>query len=149
MAKIAWIGLGTMGYPMAGHLRKKGSHDLVVYNRNSAKAQAWAKEFAGHCAPTPAAAADGCDIVFSCVGNDDAEDCFSSMFISDEPTPAKAGGKRILCVLLPGLAQAAAELSHGSFQRNPAAQGCHEHRVCPLGKYFERRITTLPGPAKR
>ena len=44
MAKVAWIGLGVMGYPMAGHLRKKGGHDLTVYNRNAAKAEAWAVE---------------------------------------------------------------------------------------------------------
>ena len=45
MAKVAWIGLGVMGYPMAGHIRKKGGHDLTVYNRNGAKAEAWAKEY--------------------------------------------------------------------------------------------------------
>jgi 3-hydroxyisobutyrate dehydrogenase len=71
MAKVAWIGLGVMGYPMAGHLRKKGGHDLVVYNRNAAKAEAWAREHGGRAAPTPADAARGADFVFSCVGNDD------------------------------------------------------------------------------
>ena len=70
MAKVAWIGLGVMGYPMAGHIRKKGGHDLVVYNRNGAKAEAWAKEFGGTTAPTPADAAKDADFVFSCVGND-------------------------------------------------------------------------------
>jgi 3-hydroxyisobutyrate dehydrogenase len=70
MAKVAWIGLGVMGYPMAGHIRKKGSHDLTVYNRNGAKAEAWAKEFGGKTAPTPADAAKDADFVFSCVGND-------------------------------------------------------------------------------
>ena len=70
MAKVAWIGLGVMGYPMAGQLRKKGGHDLVVYNRNGAKAEAWAKEFGGTTAPTPADAAKDADFVFSCVGND-------------------------------------------------------------------------------
>jgi 3-hydroxyisobutyrate dehydrogenase len=72
MAKIAWIGLGVMGYPMAGHLLKKGGHDLVVYNRTATKAQAWVKEHgAGRSAKTPAEAAAGADFVFSCVGNDD------------------------------------------------------------------------------
>ena len=72
MAKVAWIGLGVMGYPMAGHLAKKGGHDLTVYNRNAAKADAWVKEYVtGRTAPTPAAAAKDCDFVFSCVGNDD------------------------------------------------------------------------------
>jgi len=70
MAKVAWIGLGVMGYPMAGHLRKKGGHDLTVYNRNSAKAEAWVKEHGGKTAPTPAEAAKDQDFVFCCVGND-------------------------------------------------------------------------------
>ena len=70
MAKVAWIGLGVMGYPMAGHLRKKGGHDLTVYNRNSAKAEAWVKEHGGRSAPTPAEAAKDQDFVFCCVGND-------------------------------------------------------------------------------
>ena len=70
MAKVAWLGLGVMGYPMAGHIRKKGGHDLVVYNRNAAKADAWVKEFGGTTAATPAAAAKGADYVFCCVGND-------------------------------------------------------------------------------
>ncbi len=70
MAKVAWIGLGVMGYPMAGHIRKKGSHDLTVYNRNGAKAEAWAKEYGGATAPTPADAAKDADFVFCCVGND-------------------------------------------------------------------------------
>jgi 3-hydroxyisobutyrate dehydrogenase len=71
MAKVAWIGLGVMGYPMAGHIRKKGNHDLTVYNRNGAKAEAWAKEYGGNTATTPAEAAKDADFVFCCVGNDD------------------------------------------------------------------------------
>jgi 3-hydroxyisobutyrate dehydrogenase-like beta-hydroxyacid dehydrogenase len=71
MAKVAWIGLGVMGYPMAGHIRKKGSHDLTVYNRNAEKSAAWVKEFGGTAAATPADAAKGADFVFCCVGNDD------------------------------------------------------------------------------
>jgi 3-hydroxyisobutyrate dehydrogenase len=70
MAKVAWIGLGVMGYPMAGHIRKKGGHDLTVYNRNGAKAEAWAREYGGRTAPTPADAAKDADFVFCCVGND-------------------------------------------------------------------------------
>jgi 3-hydroxyisobutyrate dehydrogenase len=69
MVKAAFIGLGVMGYPMAGHLAK-GGHDVTVYNRTAAKADAWTKEFGGTAADTPAKAADGADIVFSCVGND-------------------------------------------------------------------------------
>ena len=71
MAKVAWIGLGVMGYPMAGHIRTKGGHDLTVYNRNGAKSEAWVKEFGGKAAATPADAAKGADFVFCCVGNDD------------------------------------------------------------------------------
>ena len=71
MAHVAWIGLGVMGYPMAGHLLKRGGHDVVAYNRNEAKAKAWVAEYGGRTAPTPAAAAAGAEFVFSCVGNDD------------------------------------------------------------------------------
>ncbi len=72
MAKVAWLGLGVMGYPMAGHILRKGGHELTVYNRTAAKAEAWVKEHgAGRTAATPAEAARDADIVFSCVGNDD------------------------------------------------------------------------------
>jgi 3-hydroxyisobutyrate dehydrogenase-like beta-hydroxyacid dehydrogenase len=70
MAKVAWIGLGVMGYPMAGHIRTKGRHDLTVYNRNGAKAEAWVKEYGGSTARTPADAAKDAEFVFCCVGND-------------------------------------------------------------------------------
>jgi 3-hydroxyisobutyrate dehydrogenase len=70
MSKVAWIGLGVMGYPMAGHLKTRGHHDVVVFNRTSAKADAWVAEFGGTSAPTPAAAARDADFVFTCVGND-------------------------------------------------------------------------------
>ncbi len=71
MAKVAFIGLGVMGFPMAGHLKTKGGHDVTVYNRTPEKAAAWAEKFSGKSAPTPAEAAEGCDFVFVCVGNDD------------------------------------------------------------------------------
>ena len=71
MAKVAFIGLGVMGYPMAGHLKAKGGHDVTVYNRTAAKADQWVAEHGGTAAPTPKAAAEGCDFVFCCVGNDD------------------------------------------------------------------------------
>ena len=71
MAKVAFLGLGVMGYPMAGHLLKKGGHDVTVYNRTEAKAQQWAKEYGGKHAPTPREAAKDCDFVMMCVGNDD------------------------------------------------------------------------------
>ena len=68
--KVAFIGLGVMGLPMAGHLATAG-HDVTVYNRNVQKAQAWVKEFGGRACATPREAAQGAQIVFACVGNDD------------------------------------------------------------------------------
>jgi 3-hydroxyisobutyrate dehydrogenase len=71
MSKVAWIGLGVMGFPMAGHLKTRGRHDVVVFNRTRAKADSWVEKFGGRSAPTPAEAADGAEFVFTCVGNDD------------------------------------------------------------------------------
>ena len=87
MAKVAFLGLGVMGAPMARHLAVKGGHDVVVYNRTAAKAEAWVAAHGGRAAPSPAAAAAGRDIVFACVGNDDdlravtggAEGAFATM----------------------------------------------------------------------
>jgi 3-hydroxyisobutyrate dehydrogenase len=84
--KVSFLGLGVMGYPMAGYLAKAG-HDVTVFNRTAAKAGQWVAEYGGRSAPTPAAAADGCDFVFCCVGNDDdlravttaAEGAFATM----------------------------------------------------------------------
>ena len=70
MAKVAFIGLGVMGYPMAGHLKARGGHELTVYNRTAATAEKWCTEHGGTAKPTPAAAAEGQDFVFCCVGND-------------------------------------------------------------------------------
>ncbi len=70
MAKVAFLGLGVMGYPMAAHLKHKGGHDVTVYNRTTAKAEKWVGEHGGAFARTPAEAAEGKDFVFSCVGND-------------------------------------------------------------------------------
>lgn len=67
---VAFLGLGVMGHPMAGHLARAG-HEVTLYNRTAAKAQAWATEFGGKSAATPREAATGADIVFACVGNDD------------------------------------------------------------------------------
>jgi 3-hydroxyisobutyrate dehydrogenase len=70
MAKVAFLGLGVMGYPMAGHLKNKGGHEVTVYNRTATKAEQWAKQFGGKTAPTPKAATQGQDFVMCCVGND-------------------------------------------------------------------------------
>ncbi len=72
MAKVAWLGLGVMGFPMAGHLLKRGGHDVTVYNRTASKAEAWVTaQGGGRTAPTPLEAARDAEFVFSCVGNDD------------------------------------------------------------------------------
>lgn len=70
MTKIAFLGLGVMGYPMAGHLQAAG-HDVTVYNRTAAKAEKWAVQHGGKSAATPAKAAEGAEMVMACVGNDD------------------------------------------------------------------------------
>jgi 3-hydroxyisobutyrate dehydrogenase-like beta-hydroxyacid dehydrogenase len=70
MANVAFVGLGVMGYPMAGHLKAKG-HDVVVFNRTRAKAAKWVEQYGGRLAETPRAAAHGREFVFACVGNDD------------------------------------------------------------------------------
>lgn len=68
--RVAFLGLGVMGYPMAGHLKRAG-HDVVVYNRSTARAEQWVKEHGGQMQATPKLAAQSADLVFSCVGNDD------------------------------------------------------------------------------
>ena len=93
MAKTAFIGLGVMGYPMAGHLKKNG-HDVTVFNRTTAKAEKWAKEHGGDFADTPAKAAKGADFVFSCVGNDDD---LRSVVYGDDGILAGMGSSGIYC----------------------------------------------------
>ncbi|MEM9571164.1 MAG: NAD(P)-dependent oxidoreductase [Pseudomonadota bacterium] len=79
MAQVAFLGLGVMGYPMAGHLVKAG-HDVTVWNRTGAKSEAWSKAFSGGHAATPAAAIDGAEFVFLCLGDDpDVLDVFDAM----------------------------------------------------------------------
>ena len=89
MARCAFIGLGVMGYPMAGHLVKHG-HEVRVYNRTTAKAEKWAKEFGGSFATTPGGAAEGAEFVFCCVGNDD--DLRSVVYGDDGMLAAMASG---------------------------------------------------------
>ena len=89
MAKVAFIGLGVMGYPMAGHLAKRGGHELTVFNRTAVKAEKWVAEHGGKSAATPKAAAEGSDFVFTCVGNDD-----DLRLVTIGPTGAFAGMKK-------------------------------------------------------
>ncbi len=69
--KVAFLGLGVMGYPIAGHLRTRGGHEVTVYNRTTSKAEKWAGQYGGQVAATPAEAASGQHVVFACVGNDE------------------------------------------------------------------------------
>src|SRR5215218_7209094 len=70
MAKLAFLGLGVMGYPMAGHLKNKGGHEVTVFNRSAEKAAKWAAQYGGKTAASPKEAAEGQDFVMMCVGND-------------------------------------------------------------------------------
>jgi 3-hydroxyisobutyrate dehydrogenase-like beta-hydroxyacid dehydrogenase len=89
MAKIAFLGMGVMGYPMAGHIAAAG-HDVTVYNRTTAKAEVWAAQHGGRHAATPAAAARGADFVFCCVGDD--PDVLSVALGDDGAIPAMHQG---------------------------------------------------------
>ena len=89
MAKIAFLGMGVMGYPMAGHIAAAG-HDVIVYNRTTAKAKAWVVQHGGQHAATPAAAASGADFVFCCVGDD--PDVLSVALGDDGAIPAMQQG---------------------------------------------------------
>ncbi len=89
MAKLAFLGLGVMGFPMAGHLQKAG-HSVTVYNRSAATAAAWVAKHGGASAPTPAKAAAGADIVLACVGNDD--DLRSIVYGADGALAGMAAG---------------------------------------------------------
>ncbi len=93
MAKVAFLGLGVMGYPMAGHLAKAG-HEVAVYNRTTAKAEAWVAEHGGSYGVTPRGAAEGCDFVMTCVGNDD--DLRSVVFGDDGALAGMAAGAALV-----------------------------------------------------
>ena len=93
MAKAAFICLGVMCYPMAGHLQNNG-HDVTVYNRTTAKAEKWAGEYGGNFADTPAKAIAGSDFVFSCVGNDDD---LRSVVYGDDGILAGMAGSGVYC----------------------------------------------------
>ena len=109
MAKVAFLGLGVMGFPMAGHLAAKG-HEVTVYNRNPAKAAAWVAKHGGASAATPRAAAEGAAFVMTCVGNDDdlrsvclgAEGAFAGMaagaILVDHPTVSAAVTRELSAV---------------------------------------------------
>lgn len=91
--KLSFIGLGVMGYPMAGHLQNAG-HDVCVYNRTTEKAEKWSQEYGGTFAITPADAAEGTEMVFVCVGNDD--DVRSVIFGEDGALSAMEAGTTLV-----------------------------------------------------
>lgn len=114
--KVAFIGLGVMGYPMAGHLSKAG-HNVTVYNRTHAKAQAWAEEFGGTSADTPAKAARNADVVFTCVGNDDD---LRSVTTSEQGVLAGMSAGSILVDHTTASAEVAREISEQATERGIA-----------------------------
>ncbi len=107
MAKLAFLGLGVMGYPMAGHLQKAG-HSVTVYNRTTEKAERWAGEYGGSFAPTPAEAAKGADFVMACVGNDDD---LRSVVLGDTGAFAGMGSGSVFVDHTTASAQVARELA--------------------------------------
>ncbi|WP_299617047.1 NAD(P)-dependent oxidoreductase [Pelagibius sp.] len=107
MTKVAFIGLGVMGFPMAGHLAAAG-HAVTVYNRTAAKAEDWVAKHGGAAAPTPRAAAEGAEIVFSCVGNDDD---LRSVLLGDDGAFAGMGEGSILVDSTTASAAVARELA--------------------------------------
>ncbi len=107
MAKAAFLGLGVMGYPMAGHIATAG-HEVTVYNRTKAKAEAWVEQHGGTLGETPRQAAEGAEFVFSCVGND--ED-LRSVILGDEGALAGMGEGTILIDNTTASADVARELS--------------------------------------
>ena len=116
MARVAFIGLGVMGYPMAGHLAAKG-HEVTVYNRSPARAEKWVAEHGQKSAPTPAEAAKGAEIVFACVGNDDD---LRSVTLGETGAFAGLGKGAVLVDHTTASAAVARELSEVA-----AAQGAH------------------------
>ena len=121
MSKIAFLGLGVMGYPMAGHIAAAG-HEVTVYNRTTARAEAWVDEHGGSHALTPAAAAAGADIVLSCVGDD--PDVLQVALGPDGAIPA--------CVKEPSISTTAPYrlMSHASWRR-PAASAASARLMRP------------------
>jgi 3-hydroxyisobutyrate dehydrogenase len=105
--RVAFLGLGVMGFPMAGHLRSRGGHEVTVFNRTTAKAEAWSKQYGGEAKRTPREAAKGAEIVFMCVGNDDD---VRSIVYGDEGALAGMGKGAILVDHTTASAELAREL---------------------------------------
>lgn len=171
--KVAFLGLGVMGYPMAGHLVKDG-HEVCVYNRTTAKAQKWVEEHGGSFAETPAKAAEGAQIVFACVGNDDdlrsvctgANGAFGAMtngsvFVDHTTTSAEVARKMAEAAQEKGLSfmdapvsggQAGAENgvltimvggSKADFEKTKPVQECYAQAVTLMGEVGAGQLTKM------
>jgi 3-hydroxyisobutyrate dehydrogenase len=112
--RTAFIGLGVMGFPMAGHLAAAG-HDVVVYNRTTAKARAWVERHGGEAAPTPAAAASKAEFVFACVGNDDD---LRQVMLGNDGVLAGAGPGTVVVDHTTASAKVARELAAAAAERS-------------------------------
>ena len=166
VARLAFIGLGVMGAPMAGHLVVRGGHDLTVYNRSRAKAQAWVARFGGKSAGTPADAAQGAEIVFCCVGDDPdlrevtlgADGAFQSMakaaiFVDHTTASAKIARELAAEATKRGFAFLDAPVSGGQAGAESGAltvmvggDAQAFERVRPVISHFARAVTLL-GPS--
>jgi 3-hydroxyisobutyrate dehydrogenase len=165
MAKVAFIGLGAMGFPMAGYLAKAG-HEVTVFNRNRAKVADWAQRFGGGSAESPAKAAQGCDFVMSCVGNDDdllritvdSDGAFETMrpgavYVDHTTASAKVAGELSNSAKLRSFEVLDAPVSGGRLGAENGSltvmfggeQGAYEAAVPVVSAYA--RATTYMGPA--
>ncbi len=165
MTKLAFLGLGVMGYPMAGHLAAAG-HDVTVYNRTAVKAEAWARQHGGKHAPTPAEAVRDCDIAFACVGNDDdlrditvgkdgafAAMKYDSIFVDHTTVSAAIARELAHIAISSGFfaldapvsgGQAGAE--NGQLTVMAGGEGSAFARAEPVMKAYARRIGHMGGP---
>ena len=165
MAKLAFLGLGVMGYPMAGHLQKAG-HDVTVYNRTESKARKWVAEYGGAAASTPREAAKGADFVMSCVGNDDDlrsvclgdEGAFAGMsngavFVDHTTVSARiarrlaeeADARGLLCVDAP-VSGGQAGAQNGALSIMCGASDAAFAAAEPLMRAYAARIVHIGGP---
>lgn len=171
--KVTFLGLGVMGYPMAGHLLT-GGHEVCVYNRTTAKAEQWVAEYGGQCAPTPAQAVSGADIVLACVGNDDdlrsvclgENGAFDSMktgalFVDHTTTSAEVARELYVVAKEKGLGFMDAPVSGGQvgaekgiltimcggddadFQRSLEVQNCYAQAVTLMGEVGNGQLTKM------
>ena len=149
MAKVAFLGLGVMGFPMAGHLQKAG-HQVTVYNRTAARADAWVEKHGGKSAATPAEAAKGAEIVFACVGNDDD---LRSILKGAEGAFAGMGKGALFVDHTTASAEVAREAAKTAGEAGPAVPRCaglgrpgggRERQAHRHGRRRPTRISTAP-----